>query len=422
MKTFKFLLVLSITLATFLGCKKEKISTVNRNFSIEVIRSQGGDGVVVGEKIPFKLTIKDFDLQNNLGQIETFFYVRNKGGESKGKFSTSENKDIPIGENFEYDYRKNKMVLDFFFTPTQDGDQEIVAEIRCQGVIKDFTFPIILKSKGISITSTVGGQITYQDKTDTSFNLYLKYGETIKLRAIAQDRYKFLGWYVGGKVVSTTLDYIHRVENNDKIEARFRPMSYQITPKINIAEAGVVSTASGKNTFEDGDLVSVQVNINEKHKDGYIFKGWYINNTLVSDKTIYTFNAKDDVSPEARFEAKTYSFKYNTIKDSSYIIKLNGVNTTHQNIKYGTKYTLYLEKIGGGYSNIYIFSNAEIEGKVENPSQIILQRKKHDKLINSEEIPFICRGDIHIRVYEYGSVGWEDGHEVYKATKPLDLP
>lgn len=77
------MLVLSITLATFLGCKKEKISTVNRNFSIEVIRSQGGDGVIVGEKIPFKLTIKDFDLQNNLGQIETFFYVRNKGGESK---------------------------------------------------------------------------------------------------------------------------------------------------------------------------------------------------------------------------------------------------------------------------------------------------------------------------------------------------
>lgn len=402
MKTFKFLLVLSITLATFLGCKKEKISTVNRNFSIEVIRSQGGDGVVVGEKIPFKLTIKDFDLQNNLGQIETFFYVRNKGGESKGKFSTSENKDIPIGENFEYDYRKNKMVLDFFFTPTQEGDQEIVAEIRCQSVTKTFTVPLDLRSKNIIITSTQGGKITYQDKSETSYNLSFKYGETIKLKAIPQAKYKFKGWYVDGILETTTLDYIHRVERNTKIEAIFKPMSYKITPKINIAEAGVVTTASGKNTFEDGDLVEVRVTPNAIHKMGYIFKGWYVNNKLVGDQLVYGFNAKDDVEPEARFERKIFAFTYND-KHTKYLINFNSKEDVRQLVEYGKEYALDIEARLINTSRIkekmtFYFNGFELDKKGMSSISLDGDGQTGGHIVNKRSFKVICRGDMVIRI------------------------
>lgn len=406
-----------LLLVSLMSCKKEGIDVVNKNFSVELRQPQGEIVPRVGEQLTLNLSITGFDIKNNKEEIETYFYVKNIEGESTGAFSTTDQKEIPIGKNFTYDYRKNGMSLDFLYTPTQDGDQDLVVEIRCGGVTKTASLHLGLKTKSIIVTATGGGKIVHKGKTETSFSLLMKYGETASFKAVPQDKHKFAGWYIGGKQVATTLDYVHRADRDARIEARFKSMSYKVTPKINIAEAGVVVTTTGKNTFEDGDLVEVRVTPAEQHKDGYIFKGWYVNNQLVGDQLTYAFNIKDDVSPEARFEGRICTFRYNTIKATGmYSIELDGNSAMHQKIIYGTKHTLHIvKKRPGFYWCLFRYKNLPA---VEKPHYYETTLEKNHGHTYEESISVICRGDVHLRVYKLVE-RWEDARRVYDEV-PID--
>lgn len=381
------------------SCKKEKISVVNKDFSIEIKQPQGATTPKVGEPITLQLNIKGFDVENNKGDIETFFYVRNAQGVSTGQYSTTDKKEIPLGESYKYDYRRHKMSLDFLYTPTQDGDQDLYVEVKCQGVTKSSLLHIGLKTKSVIVTATGGGKIQHDGKKETSFSLMLKYGETASFKAIPEPKNKFVGWYLGDKELSNSLDYVLRAEKDVRIEARFKPMSYHVKPSINIKEAGTVETTTGREVFEDGDLVEVRVTPNEKHKDGYIFKGWYVGGKLVGDRLTYAFNAKDDVAPEARFEAKVYSFRYNQKNESRYTILLDGKDALQQSIKYGQTYTISLKAHVFNNNDTderitFLFKNLpSVERKIESYS--------FDTPSKGEEgvtLSVICRGDVHLRV------------------------
>lgn len=389
-----------LMLVSLMSCKKEGIDIVNKNFNVELRQPQGGVVPKVGEQLTFNLSITGFDLENNKGEIETYFYVKNEEGESTGAVFTTEQKEVPLGKNFEYDYRKNGMSLDFLYTPTQDGDQDLVVEIRCGGVTKTATLHLVLKTKSIIVTATGGGKIVHKGKTETSFSLLMKYGETASFKAVPQDKHKFAGWYIGEKKVATTLDYVHRADRDARIEARFKPMSYKVTPQINIPEAGVVATTTGRDTFEDGDLVEVRVTPNEKHKDGYIFKGWYVDNQLVGNQLTYAFNAKDDVAPIAQFERKSFTFHYNKKSEVYYKISLNGNDELRQNIQYGKEYTLYLKSRVTSNSHvdtemIYELGNFEFKGKTHDSFNHVGQEGSQTQ---ESTIKVICRGDAHIRI------------------------
>lgn len=389
-----------LMLVSLMSCKKEGIDIVNKNFNVELRQPQGEVVPRVGEQLTFNLSITGFDLENNKGEIETYFYVKNEEGESTGAVFTTEQKEVPLGKNFEYDYRKNGMSLDFLYTPTQDGDQDLVVEIRCGGVTKTATLHLVLKTKSIIVTATGGGKIVHKGKTETSFSLLMKYGETASFKAVPQDKHKFAGWYIGEKKVATTLDYVHRANRDARIEARFKPMSYKVTPQINIPEAGVVATTTGRDTFEDGDLVEVRVTPNEKHKDGYIFKGWYVDNQLVGNQLTYAFNAKDDVAPIAQFERKSFTFHYNKKSDVYYKISLNGNDELRQNIQYGKEYTLYLKSEVTSDSNIeqemiYELGNFELNGKTHVSFNHV---GKEGSYYQVSTIKVICRGEAHVRI------------------------
>ena len=392
--------LIMLMLVSLMSCKKEGIDIVNKNFNVELRQPQGEVVPRVGEQLTFNLSITGFDIENNKGEIETYFYVKNEEGESTGAVFTTEQKEVPLGKNFEYDYRKNGMSLDFLYTPTQDGDQDLVVEIRCGGVTKTATLHLVLKTKSIIVTATGGGKIVHKGKTETSFSLLMKYGETASFKAVPQDKHKFAGWYIGEKKVATTLDYVHRADRDARIEARFKPMSYKVTPQINIPEAGVVATTTGRDTFEDGDLVEVRVTPNEKHKDGYIFKGWYVDNQLVGNQLTYAFNAKDDVAPIAQFERKSFTFHYNKKSAVYYKISLNGNDELRQNIQYGKEYTLYLKSQVTGDSNIeqemiYELGNFELNGKTHVSFNHV---GKEGFFYQVSTIKVICRGEAHVRI------------------------
>ena len=362
--------LIMLMLVSLMSCKKEGIDIVNKNFNVELRQPQGEVVPRVGEQLTFNLSITGFDLENNKGEIETYFYVKNEEGESTGSVFT-----------------------------TQDGDQNLVVEIRCGGVTKTATLHLVLKTKSIIVTATGGGKIVHKGKTETSFSLLMKYGETASFKAVPQDKHKFAGWYIGEKKVATTLDYVHRADRDARIEARFKPMSYKVTPQINIPEAGVVAT-TGRDTFEDGDLVEVRVTPNEKHKDGYIFKGWYVDNQLVGNQLTYAFNAKDDVAPIAQFERKSFAFHYNKKSEVYYKISLNGNDELRQNIQYGKEYTLYLKSQVTGDSNIeqemiYELGNFELNGKTHVSFNHV---GKEGFFYQVSTIKVICRGEAHVRI------------------------
>ena len=394
-------LAIAIALAIGLSsCKKEKLDVVNKNFNVELRQPQGATAPRVGEQLPFQILIKGFDLENNKANIETYFYVRNEEGESTGIFTTTNKEEISIGKNFEYDYRKNNMALDFLYTPTQDGDQMLVVEIRCQGVSKSATFPISLKTKSIIVTATGGGKVQHNGKIETSFSLLLKYGETASFKAIPQERHKFTGWFLDGKKLSSSIDYVLRAEKDARIEARFKSMSYEINPVVNIAEAGTAYTTTGRKTFEDGDLVEVRVDINEKHKNGYIFKGWYVDGQLVSDKLTYAFNAKDDVSPEARFDRKTYVFSYNKENPGVYEIRLENNPALRQTIQYGKEYRIflkaYLQQTARVETRMFFeLGEFELNGRTGSSIEFNSERGGTSK---QGTYTVICRGNAHVRV------------------------
>lgn len=392
-----------LMLVSLMSCKKEGIDIVNKNFNVELRQPQGEVVPRVGEQLTFNLSITGFDLENNKGAIETYFYVKNEEGESTGAVFTTEQKEIPLGKNFEYDYRKNGMSLDFLYTPTQDGDQDLVVEIRCAGVTKTAALHLGLKTKSIIVTATGGGKIVHKGKTETSFSLLMKYGETASFKAVPQDKHKFAGWYIGEKKVATTLDYVHRADRDARIEARFKPMSYKVTPQINIPEAGVVATTTGRDTFEDGDLVEVRVTPNEKHKDGYIFKGWYVDNQLVGDQLTYAFNAKDDVAPIAQFERKSFAFHYNKKDGKYYEIKLNENDALRQTIQYGKEYVLYLKSnitVNNAIEQEMVFELGDFELNGEKRVSITHdgQGQRGNRITQEVRLKVICRGEAHIRV------------------------
>ena len=392
--------LIAIAIMGLTNCKKEKIDIVNKNFNLELRQPQGTVVPRVGEQISFQLRITGFDQESNKGEIETFFYVRNEQGESTGKFTTTDQKEIPIGKNYKYDYRKHNMTFDFLYTPTQDGDQELLIQVRCQGATKTVSFPLSLKTKSIIVTATGEGKIQHNGKIETSFSLLLKYGDTASFKALPRERHKFTGWYLDGNLLTNSLDYVLRAEKDVRIEARFKPMTYHIQPTINIPEAGSVATTTGRDTFEDGDLVEMRVTINEKHKHGYIFRGWYVDNQLVGDQLTYAFNAKDDVSPEARFEPKTFSFGHNNENSSRYSIRLDGNPGTRQTISYGKEYRLHLSAKFVSNSHIedeqmiFELKNAEVNGVPK--SSIHLYR--NNRLEKEEFVIFTCRGEEHVRV------------------------
>lgn len=408
---------LSLIFCTILGltnCKKEKIDIVNKNFNVELRLPQGETAPRVGEQLSFQLLITGFDLESNKGTIETFFYVRNEEGESTGSVMTTDKKEIPLGKNFEYDYRKNNMSLDFLYTPTQDGDQELVVEVRCQGVTKKASFPISLKIKSIIVTATGGGKILHKGKTETSFSLFLKYGETASFKAIPQDRHKFTGWYLDGKLATNSVDYVIRAEKDSRIEAQFKPMTYKIKPTINIPEAGSVATTTGRDTFEDGDLVEMRVTLNEQHKNGYIFRGWYVNGQLVGDQLTYSFNAKDDVSPEARFIRKSFSFNYNKERYEFYDIRLEDMNgESPATIQYGVQYRMHAKakfkstQFSTDEEMIFELRNSEVNRKIGYSLHLVRQSDEPEK---QGFIVFICRGDEHVRVRLITDIKTGGGH------------
>lgn len=238
--------------------------------------------------------------------------------------------------------------------------------------------------KRLLVSTKTGGNVTYGGVTGRSHSADLAYGKEVQLEAKADERYRFTGWYEGGRLVSSSSVYSFIITEHRNLEAHFELMIYTIRPSINISEAGTVSIRPNQTRFEFGDQLTVSVVPAVEHKKGYTFEGWYQGGKLLSRDMVYTFNAKANVDAVATFkpiifDTDTYSSAsdiaislYGTVDGS----KVRYGDTVTALVQNGTDRTVYLSVINGGYSET-----------IEVPSR---QHKAHR---------VICRGNISASVH-----------------------
>lgn len=184
-----------------------------------------------------------------------------------------------------------------------------------------------LKSNADNIALVSGGESIYADqfipvdeRTSVSVSCDLTnveagivygtgvyaHGDVALLRAVANEGYKFVGWYDGESLLDDGLTYEFITKDNRALTAKFAEIS-----TVNVE---VYNSAGGTTIGSGIHQKNTNVTLTAYANEGYIFDGWYYNNERQSNKTVYTFLADKDVVLEARFIEHVHSFKQPVFK------------------------------------------------------------------------------------------------------------
>ena len=122
---------------------------------------------------------------------------------------------------------------------------------------------------------------------------------------VKKDNYNFRGWEYNGKKIFDSKG--NKIENVDIAETMtFKAIFAQdviLTITTNMIDAG---TISGEGTYQYNSNVDVSVTTNR----GYVFVGWYLDNTLLSNQETYNYTIENvDITLEARFRYNVYELK-----------------------------------------------------------------------------------------------------------------
>ena len=131
-------------------------------------------------------------------------------------------------------------------------------------------------SQGGEIVSPVGGTASVAGNSSFTFT------------ASPSTNWDFLGWYEGGTLVSSNLNYnIPQVFENRTLEARFRHQPYTVNTSVEPANSGSVDveTPNAQGTYDAGSRVTFTAN----PAGNYRFTGWTGNFT--SSTNPYVINA-----------------------------------------------------------------------------------------------------------------------------------
>lgn len=128
--------------------------------------------------------------------------------------------------------------------------------------------------------------------------------ENVSASAASNNTYKFVGWYIGDKLISRDAECIFEMPEGADItlEARYAKL-YSVTADKNYADAPEISYPTS--AFE-GDSVAVTASSDKKYR----FVGWYVDGKLVSGDAEYTFDMPSgNLDIRAEFEYIEYTVK-----------------------------------------------------------------------------------------------------------------
>lgn len=134
-------------------------------------------------------------------------------------------------------------------------------------------------------------------------------GELAELMVTVKDGYRFLGWYVDGRLLSEETAYSFSVTEDVEIEAR-----YELAKQIPVTFCGWRNSVLGTEYYNAGlgDAAEILVP-NAPVPDGYRFAGWTLDGTVyqaaeIQRAVLEKFAAMDEIAVYAKFEQKTEKY------------------------------------------------------------------------------------------------------------------
>jgi len=187
-----------------------------------------------------------------------------------------------------YSYSKSKTFTSSSSTPTTfDFDNDYPNYFRIRST--DTTSILKIMSIVINYSCTnsyvnVNAATASSSKGTVSGTANYKIGSEATFTATPKTGYDFIGWFdENNQMVSDQIEYTFTVEGEVTYTAKFDPKPYEFTIANESYERGYVSDSSGTYLYKSDVTISATAH------SGYVFKGWYNEDTLVSDENPYTF-------------------------------------------------------------------------------------------------------------------------------------
>ena len=143
----------------------------------------------------------------------------------------------------------------------------------------------------VSANPAEGGSVTGEGEYE--------FGETVVVEAIANEGYVFQNWTENEEVVSSETLYSFEATATRNLSANFELNVFEITLSANPAVGGSVT---GGGQYLSGETATVEAVAN----DGYTFKNWTENGSLVCAYSVYSFEVTCSRNLVANFSLNKY--------------------------------------------------------------------------------------------------------------------
>ena len=127
---------------------------------------------------------------------------------------------------------------------------------------------------------------------------YFYLGQKAELNAVANTGWQFVNWTLDGKEISDKKTIEFNVKTNINFVANFKKLLYSLTASSKPIEAGIIN-GSGFYYFDQSAIVTANAN------DGWQFKNWTVNDSVVSSELTYEIVIKNDTNLTANFSLVT---------------------------------------------------------------------------------------------------------------------
>ncbi len=186
----------------------------------------------------------------------------------------------------------------------------------------DHTYKALFKESGYEIKVKTSDK----DKGSVEGGGFVDKGDDVTIKATPKKGYYFYGWYEKDKLVSRDQKLkVKNVKKDHTFVAEFTKDKYVVNVTASPADGGKVS---GSGTFKKGESTVVKA----VPASGYHFKGFVINNNVVSEKTEYKIKDIDrDISVTAFFEkdgAQTFTIKSGVANEGGAISPSGEISVT----------------------------------------------------------------------------------------------
>ena len=149
----------------------------------------------------------------------------------------------------------------------------------------------------------------YADAPDPIYPASAFEGDSVAVSALSDRKYRFVGWYLDGNLVSGDAEYVFEMPASDiALTAEYEYIDYTLSISTNYSDITLDIPAESKYHF--GDLVTVTATA---YMPAYKFLGWYLDGELVSGELTYSFSISGDANL-----VSTYAKLYTIGKDTNY--------------------------------------------------------------------------------------------------------